>query len=102
LGQKQLSDEQLEKIDSIDILMIPVGGQGYTISSTEAQKIISQIEPLIVIPMHYSLPKLKIEIDDVSKFLKAMGKNSVVPQDKLTVKASALSKDGMEIVVLQP
>jgi len=101
LGQKQLTDEQLEKIDSVDILMIPVGGE-YTISSTEAQKIISQIEPQIVIPMHYSLPKLKIKLDEVSKFLKTMGKNSVTPQDKFTVKSSTLSKGDMEIVVLQP
>jgi len=101
LGQKQLTDEQLEKIDSVDILMIPVGGE-YTIDSAQAQKIISQIEPKIVIPMHYGLPKLKTKMDDVSKFLKTMGKNSVVPQDKFTVKASALSKDGMEIVVLIP
>jgi len=101
LGQKQLTDEQLEKIDSVDVLMIPVGGE-YTIDSAQAQKIIAEIEPKIIIPMHYGLPKLKTKMDDVSKFLKTMGKNSVVPQDKLTVKASTLSKDGMEIVVLIP
>jgi len=101
LGQKQLTDDQLEKIDSVDVLMIPVGGN-FTISSIEAQKVISQIEPKIVIPMHYNLPKLKMNLDDVAKFLKSMGKNSVVPQDKFTVKTSTLPKDGMEIVVLQP
>lgn len=102
LGQKQLTDEQLEKIDGIDVLMIPVGGE-YTIDSSEAQKIIGQIEPKIVIPMHYSLPKLKMKLDDVSKFLKTMGKPSVAPQDKLLVKESTMPKEGaMEIVVLQP
>lgn len=105
LGQRQLTDEQLEKIDSVDVLMIPVGGE-YTIDSSVAQKIIGQIEPKMVIPMHYALPKLKIKLDDVSKFLKTMGKNSGAPsgspQDKLTVKASTLPKDGMEIVVLAP
>jgi L-ascorbate metabolism protein UlaG (beta-lactamase superfamily) len=102
LGQKQLTDEQLEKIDKVDVLMIPVGGE-YTIDSTGAQKIIAQIEPKIIIPMHYALPKLKIKLDDVAKFLKTMGKNSVVPQDKLIVKDSTLPKEGaMEIVVLEP
>lgn len=101
LGQAELTDEQLDKIGQVDILMIPVGG-GYTVSSVEAQKIIGQIEPRIVIPMHYAVPKLKMEVDDVSKFLKAMGKPSVAPQDKLTIKASTLPKDGMEIAVLQP
>jgi L-ascorbate metabolism protein UlaG (beta-lactamase superfamily) len=101
LGQKQLTDEQLEKIGNVDILMIPVGGQ-FTISSQEAQRIVSQIEPRIVIPMHYEIPKLKEKLDDVGKFLKAMGKNSIEAQDKYVVKFSALPKDGVEVVVLQP
>jgi L-ascorbate metabolism protein UlaG (beta-lactamase superfamily) len=102
LGQNELSPEQLDKIGQVDILMIPVGGAGYTISSTEAVKIVGQIEPRIVIPMHYALPKLEMDIDDVSKFLKAIGKPSVAAQDKLTIKASTLPKEGMEIAVLQP
>ena len=100
-GQKQLTDEQLEKIDSVDILMIPVGGE-YTIDSTAASKVISQIEPLIVIPMHYQVPKLKVKIDGVDKFLRTMGKNKIEPVDKFTVKSSTLPKDTMEIVVLKP
>ncbi len=99
-GQKQLTDEQLDKIGRVDILMIPVGGT-FTIDSSEAAKVIGQIEPKIVVPMHYGLPKLKYELDGVEKFLKAMGKNSVVPVDKLTIKSSALPKEGaMEIVVM--
>ncbi len=100
LGQKQLTDEQIDKIGAVDILMIPVGGE-YTIDSAGASKIIAQIEPKIVVPMHYSLPKLKLKIDGVDKFLKTMGKPSIQPVDKLTVKTSTLPKDGMEIVVLQ-
>jgi L-ascorbate metabolism protein UlaG (beta-lactamase superfamily) len=102
LGQKQLTDEQLERIDGIDVLMIPVGGEGCTIDSSAAQKIISQIEPKIVIPMHYQLPKLSMKLDDVSKFMKAMGKSMPTLQDKLLVKRSTLPKEGLEIVVLQP
>lgn len=101
-GQKQLTDEQLEKIGEIDILMIPVGGT-FTIDSSEAAKVIGQIEPKIVVPMHYGLPKLKYELDGVEKFLKAMGKKDVVSVDKLTIKTSALPKEGaMEIIVLTP
>lgn len=103
LGQKELTDEQLEQIGSIDILMIPVGGT-YVISSLEAMKIVSQIEPKIVIPMHYEIPKLKIKLDSVDKFLKAMGKNagSVVPQEKFIAKQSIFPKEGTEVVVLLP
>jgi len=103
LGQKELTDEQLDKIGQVDILMIPVGGQ-YTIDAEASQKIIGQIEPRIVIPMHYALPKMKTDdMDSVDKFLKTMGKPSVVAQDKLVIKASSLPKEGgIEIVVLQP
>src|SRR3989344_1142508 len=100
LGQSQLSDEQMEKIDSVDVLMIPIGGV-YTISANAAQKIISQIEPKIVIPMHYKIPGLKVELDELSKFLKIMGKNAIEPVDKLTLKFSLLPKEGaMEIIVM--
>ncbi len=101
IGQKELTNDQIEAIGDIDVLMIPVGGT-YTISSQEAVKIISQIEPKIVVPMHYSIPGLKIKLDDVSKFLKAFGKNSVVSQEKLQIKASALPKDGTDVAVLLP
>ncbi len=100
LGQAQLTDEQLEKIGRVDILMIPVGGV-YTISGAEAAKIIAQIEPKIVIPMHYALPKLKVELDDLAKFLKSMGKSDITPVDKLTIKQKELPKEGVtDIVVL--
>lgn len=102
LGQKELTDDQLEKIGLVDVLMIPVGGE-YTIGSAEASKIVGQIEPKIVIPMHYALPKLTIELDGVEQFLKAMGKNTADPLDKLTVKVATLPKEGaMEVMVLKP
>lgn len=101
-GQKQLTDEQLDKIGHVDILMIPVGGT-FTIGAHEASKVIGQIGPKMVIPMHYALPKLKVDLDGVEAFLKAMGKKETMPQEKLTIKASLLPKEGeMEIVVLQP
>ena len=72
LGQKELNEEQLEKIGEIDVLMVPVGGI-FTISAKEALKIMTQIEPKITVPMHYQIPKLKIKLDGVDKFLKSLG-----------------------------
>ena len=101
-GQKQLTDDQLEKIGPVDILMIPVGGV-YTIDASQAQKIVGQVDPKIVIPMHFELPKLTVKLDSVEKFLKIMGKNSVESVDKLNIKVSSLPKDGdMSIIVLKP
>lgn len=68
-----LDDTILEKLGNIDILMVPVGGK-YTIDAKEASKVISQIEPFVSIPMHYSLNFNKsLELDSVDVFLKEMG-----------------------------
>jgi L-ascorbate metabolism protein UlaG (beta-lactamase superfamily) len=100
LGQKELTEDQVEKIGSVDVLMIPVGGF-YTISSKEAAKIISQIEPKIVIPMHYQVPKLKIKLEGLDKFLKTMGVKSPEILNKLTIKKKDVPEEGMEIKVLK-
>jgi len=101
LGQKELTSEQLEKIGEIDILMIPVGGV-YTIGVKEAVRIMSQIEPNIIIPMHYQIPKLKVKLDGVDKFLKTMGIKSISPLPKLSIKKKDILSEEAKIVILQP
>lgn len=100
LGQSELTEEQIEALGEIDILMIPVGGI-YTIDGEDASKIISQIEPKIVVPMHYSLPKLKLKLEGIEKFLKVMGKKEVEPLNKLSMKEKELPQEETEIVVLE-
>ena len=100
-GQKELENEQLEKIGEVDILMIPVGGK-YTISANEAIKIMSQLEPNLTIPMHYFLPGLKIKLEPVEKFLKSLGIRSLEPEKKLVIKKENLSSDEAKIVLLSP
>ena len=101
LGQNELTDEQLDKIGDVDILMIPIGG-GPTISTKEAQKIMAQVEPKITIPMHYALPKLKIKLDPVEKFLKALGIRSLEPMKKLSIKKKDIAPEEAKIFVLKP
>jgi len=101
LGQRELTPEQVEKIGEVDILMIPVGGV-YTISAKEAVKVMSQIEPSIIIPMHYQIPKLKLKLDGLDKFLKTMGMKSVAPLPKLSIKKKDISPEEAKIIVLQP
>lgn len=97
-----LFDNQTEIIGQVDILMIPVGGI-FTINSQEAPKIINQIEPRIVIPMHYQLPKLKVgaKLAPVEKFLKEMGV-SPKPVEKLVVKKKDLVQGETEVVLMKP
>ncbi len=100
LGQKELTDSQLKEIGEVDILMIPVGGV-YTIDGKEASKIISQIEPKLIIPMHYKIPGLKIDLEGPEDFLKAMGVKEKKATEKLTISKSNISEDGADIVPLK-
>lgn len=102
-GQKELTPEQVDKIGDVHVLMIPVGGT-YTINGKEAGKVISQIEPKIIIPMHYALPKLKPNLAKVEEFLQVMGKKGLEPQGKLSLKAKDVAGETKEaeIVVMRP
>lgn len=64
-----LSDEQVKMLGKIDILLIPVGGV-YTINFNEAFELVKRINPKIVIPMHYKTPVVRINLDNVDKFIK--------------------------------
>ncbi|MBU2635253.1 MBL fold metallo-hydrolase [Patescibacteria group bacterium] len=101
LGQKELSPSQLDKIGDIDILMIPIGGI-YTIDAAEAVKIMAQIEPRVIIPMHYKIPKLKIKLDDVDKFLKNLGMKKPESLPKLSIRKKDISTEEAKIIILQP
>ncbi|MCX6760825.1 MAG: MBL fold metallo-hydrolase [Candidatus Nealsonbacteria bacterium] len=100
-NQKELTDEQVEKIGETDILMIPVGGND-VISAKEAIKIMSQIEPKITIPMYYQIPKLKAKFDGVDSFLKAMGVKKVESLPKLSIKKKNISSEEAKIIILNP
>lgn len=95
-----LDSSQLEKLAGTDILLIPVGGK-YTLNAKQAVEVISQIEPRIVIPMHYKTDDLKIEdIDGVDKFIKEMG---ITPthEEKLKISKKDLPSEDMELVILK-
>lgn len=101
IGQKELTEEQLEAIGEVNILMIPVGGV-YTVEAKEASGIIKQIEPQIVIPMHYKIPKIKEKLEDLDKFLKVVGVKNPEHLDKLSLKKKDLVAEGeTKIIVLE-
>lgn len=93
-----LDAKQLEKLSGADILLIPVGGI-YTIDAKKAVEVISQIEPRIVIPMHYKSDKSTVEIDGVDKFIKELGIKPVY-EEKLKISKKDLPTEDMELVIL--
>lgn len=78
---QKLSEEQLETLGVVDILIIPVGGGGYTLDASSAATLVRQIDPKAVIPVHYADAGLSYEVpqDDLEVFTKELG----VPVEKM-------------------
>lgn len=95
-----LSGELVDSLKPVDVLLIPVGGT-FTLDAQGATKVVDQLEPRVVIPMHYRTKKCDLPIGPVDDFLK--GKERVRKTDSSTI---SLSKEELpeetEIVVLEP
>ncbi len=95
-----LDDSEAEAISSPDILLVPVGGRT-TINAAQAAGVVRQLEPRYVVPMHYAIPGLKLELDPLDRFLKEMSVGPSELQPKLSVQASSGEYD-TKVVVLEP
>jgi L-ascorbate metabolism protein UlaG (beta-lactamase superfamily) len=72
---EKIPEDELEELGVIDILIIPVGGNGYTLDATGAATITRQIDPKVVVPIHYADKALKYEVqqDPLDLFVKELG-----------------------------
>ena len=93
-----LTAEQVAEIDGVDVLLIPVGGVS-TIDAVQAAQIVRQLEPKIVIPMHYKTEAEKKDLETADRFLKEMGVKEAIAQPKLLVNKSSLPLT-MQVVML--
>ena len=86
-----LGAEHMEELESVDVLFVPVGG-GSTINGSAAAAIVRQLEPRLVVPMHYrtGTGTAGSGLAPVEDFLKEMGLKDVESQPKLTVTRSNL------------
>jgi L-ascorbate metabolism protein UlaG (beta-lactamase superfamily) len=102
-----LSPGQIEEIGNVDVLFVPVGGDE-TIEPSEAMSVISQIEPRVVIPMHYAHESSQTsfirELTPLDKFIHEMGLKEVVPQEKVSISPSTLPSEDQEtrFIVMRP
>ena len=98
-GEAALREETLEALGDVDVLLIPVGGT-YTIDAETAVEVIAQIEPRVVIPMHYHVPDLRVKLEPVDEFLKAASARNAERLPKLTLKKKDLPETETRILVL--
>lgn len=87
-----LAQNQVEALNQVNVLLIPVGGNA-TITAVEAAKVVSLIEPNVLVPMHYKTPATSRRLDSVGRFLTEMGADDVQPQEMLRLSSSSLPGD---------
>lgn len=96
-----LTDEQVEELGNVDVLLLPVGG-GATVDATVAAEIVRQLEPKVIIPMHFKTPAGDKDLAPVDRFLKEMGLSSVAPQPKLAVTKTNLPPSSQVFLLEYP
>lgn len=95
-----LDDKQLEVLVGTDILLIPIGGK-FTLDAKKAVEVISQVEPRIVIPMHYNDGNVNIpDLDSLEKFVKEMGIKPI-EEEKLKISKKDLPQEDMLLYILK-
>jgi L-ascorbate metabolism protein UlaG (beta-lactamase superfamily) len=91
-----LSAEQIADIGTVDVLFVPARGQ--TLDVAKTAEVISQIEPTIIVPMHFAAADEE-GLASIEKFCHEMGLRQIVPQPKLTVAKTSLPQE-TQVVVL--
>jgi L-ascorbate metabolism protein UlaG (beta-lactamase superfamily) len=99
LGHR-LDDTDAETVSSVDVLLVPVGGRT-AMNATQAAEMVRHLEPRYVIPMHYAIPGLTLELDPMDRFLKEMGLAAGEPLPKLSLQASS-GEFETKVVLLEP
>ncbi len=96
IDNTELKTETIEALDDIDILFVPIGGEG-VLDPARAYKFAVSLQPKIIIPMHYGDLGGK---DALKVFLKEAGENPT-PETKLTLKKKDIEGKEGDIIVLQ-
>jgi len=97
----ELSDDQLESIGMVDVMCVPVGGNGFTLDPVGALKLIKKIEPKIIVPTHYATSGLDFEVPQMTLEQAITGMSMEVKETVpvLKLKANELSDVSQLIVV---
>jgi L-ascorbate metabolism protein UlaG (beta-lactamase superfamily) len=98
----EFSESQLEAIGMVDVMFVPVGGNGYTLDGIGALKLVKKVEPKIVVPVHYDDPKLNFPVpqqslEDALKGLAMEPKETIA---KLRFKHAEVTEN-MQLVILE-
>lgn len=90
----------IEGLGQVNVLLVPVGGGG-ALNAAQASDLVGLVEPNIIIPMHYHIPQLNIELDESERFLKAMGVSQAEVTSMYRVTSASLPEQP-QVVILEP
>ena len=95
-----LATRQVEELKPVDVLLAPAGG-GCTLELESILQIMQDLDPKIVIPMHYQTPGVTEPLGSLDAFLQLMGVSEVQPRRSLTVTTGNLPPN-MQVTILEP
>ena len=89
-----LTNEELTHIKDVDVLLVPVGGN-CTINAAEAAAVVAQVEPKLIVPMHYATQETRgqVPLDEVERFCKELGATEAAPRGRLSVTPTTLPSE---------
>lgn len=98
----KLSESKLEDIGLVDVLLIPVGGTGYTMDPAGALQVVKEIEPKVFVPTHFADKDLKFEVpqQSLADALKAFGMEPKDTTKKFQYKP-AEATDTTQLVIVE-
>ena len=102
VSKAPLSPEELTHIKDADVLLVPVGGN-CTINATQAAEVVAQVEPKLIVPMHYATAETRgqIVLDEVERFCKELGATEAAARPRLSITPTALPAEPT-VVLLEP
>ncbi len=93
-----LSSKQLETMEGVDILMLPSSA----LTTDKISKVLSQIEPRIIIPMDYKVPGAKEKLTTLDQIVKEIGTKPEAAEDKLKISKKELPEEDTKVIILNP
>jgi L-ascorbate metabolism protein UlaG (beta-lactamase superfamily) len=94
LAHAPLTSDELTHIKDADVLLIPVGGN-CTINAQQAAGIVTQVEPKLIVPMHYATEETRgsLVLDDVNRFCKELGATEAAPRSRASITPTSLPSE---------
>ena len=94
LANAPLNSDELTHIKDAHVLLVPVGGN-CTINAQQAANIVAQVEPRLIVPMHYATNETRgqLALDEVERFCKELGATEAAPRNRLSITPTSLPSE---------